>query len=98
MRYGRALAIARRNGRLIELIRSGAYSSPSLAEELEVCEQTIYRDIDFLKHNGYAIQSERHTNGWAYHLIAEPVIGATKSRKRCSLTRGTTQTMTPAGA
>jgi len=72
MRYGRSLAIANRHDRLIELIRTGGFSSPDLARKLKVSEQTIYRDIDFLKHRGYSIRSERHTDGWAYHLLAEP--------------------------
>lgn len=72
MRYGRSLAIASRHDRLIELIRSGELSSPKLAKKLEVSEQTIYRDIDFLKHRGYSIRSERHAAGWAYHLLAVP--------------------------
>lgn len=72
MRYECALAIADRHDRLIELIRSGVYSSRGLAEKLEVSEQTIYRDIDFLKQRGFSIRSERHADGWAYHLLAEP--------------------------
>lgn len=72
MRYERALAIANRHDRLIELIRSGAYSSRELAGKLGVSEQTIYRDIDFFKRRGYSIRPEKHADGWAYHLIAEP--------------------------
>jgi DeoR/GlpR family transcriptional regulator of sugar metabolism len=72
MRYERSLAIAKRHDRLIELIRSGEYSSPTLAQELNVSEQTIYRDIDFLKKRGYYIRSEKHADGWAYHLLEEP--------------------------
>ncbi|MBI1348643.1 HTH domain-containing protein [bacterium] len=82
MRYGRALAISSRHDRLIELIRSGAFSSPELAEKLEVSEQTIYRDVNFLKSMGYSIRSEKHTDGWAYHLLAEP---ATASNGKGSL-------------
>lgn len=72
MRYERSLAIADRHDRLIELIRSGEFSSPELAKKLEVSEQTIYRDVDFLKKRGYSIRSEKHSDGWAYHLLAEP--------------------------
>jgi biotin operon repressor len=71
MRYERSLAIANRHERLIELIRSGEFSSPALAQELGVSEQTIYRDIDYLKQHGYSIRSKKHTDGWAYHLLAE---------------------------
>jgi DeoR/GlpR family transcriptional regulator of sugar metabolism len=72
MRYERSLTIATRLDTLIELIRTGEFSSPDLAEKLKVSEQTIYRDIDFLKQRGYSIRSEKHTHGWAYHLLAEP--------------------------
>ena len=74
MRYKRSLAIATRHNRLIELIRAGEFSSPDLAGKLEVSEQTIYRDIDFLKQQGFSIRSEKHTDGWAYHLLAEPAM------------------------
>ncbi len=72
MRYERSLAIANRHDRLIEFIRAGEYSSPALAQKLEVSEQTIYRDIDFLKKRGYSIRSEKHAYGWAYHLLGVP--------------------------
>jgi biotin operon repressor len=72
MRYERALAISERHEHLIDLIRTGVFSTPSLAENLGVSEQTIYRDIDHLKRNGYLIRSQKHTDGWAYHLLGEP--------------------------
>ncbi len=72
MRYERSLAISSRHDRLIELIRCGEFSSPELATKLDVSEQTIYRDINFLKSTGYSIRSEKHADGWAYHLLAEP--------------------------
>jgi DeoR/GlpR family transcriptional regulator of sugar metabolism len=70
MRYDRSLAIANRHGRLLVLIRSGEFSSRALAKQLKVSEQTIYRDIDFLKKQGNCIRSEKHAGGWAYHLLA----------------------------
>ena len=72
MRYERSLAIANRHYKLIELIRSGEFSSPALAQKLDVSEQTIYRDIDYLKQHGYFIRSAKHADGWAYHLLAKP--------------------------
>ena len=73
MRYQRSLEIASRHDKLINLIRSGAFSSRDLAKKLKVSEQTIYRDIDFLKQRGFSIRSEKHTDGWAYRLLSEPV-------------------------
>ena len=55
MRYERFRAIGDRHGKLIELIRTGEYSTPFLAETLDCSEQTIYRDIEFLKEQGYSI-------------------------------------------
>lgn len=72
MRYERSMAIADRHDRLIKLIRSGEFSSTELAKKLKVSEQTIYRDLDYLKKLGYSIRAEKHSYGWAYHLLAEP--------------------------
>jgi DeoR/GlpR family transcriptional regulator of sugar metabolism len=74
MRYERSLEIVGRHERLIELIRLGEFSSFGLAERLGVSDQTIYRDIDFLKRRGYSIRSIKHAGGWAYHLLAEPAM------------------------
>lgn len=72
MRYERSLAVAGRLQKLIELVRAGAYSTPGLAKTLCVSEQTIYRDVLFLKRKGYDIRAAKHAKGWAYHLLAEP--------------------------
>ena len=72
MRYERALGISERHERLIDLVRTGEYSTPALAEKLCVSEQTIYRDIDHLKNSGYSIRPQKHSGGWAYHLLTEP--------------------------
>ena len=72
MRYQKAIAISSRHKRLLALIRSGNFSCQTLAEKLDVSEQTIYRDIDFLKQCGHSIRSSKHPDGWAYELLAEP--------------------------
>ena len=72
MRYQRSMAIAGRHGTLIELIRTGEFSTPALAAKLNVSEQTVYRDVLFLKQRGYAIRAIRRSGGWAYQLRNEP--------------------------
>lgn len=72
MRYDRSLAVADRLDTLVELIRTGAYSTPTLAKKLHVSEQTVYRDILSLKQRGYTIRSTKQSAGWAYRLDAEP--------------------------
>lgn len=73
MRYEKTLSIQSRHDRLLKLVRKGKFSSPALAQKLGVSEQTIYRDIDFLKKQGHSIRAEKHADGWAYHLLAESV-------------------------
>jgi len=79
MRYERYRAIADRHGKLINLIRTGKYSSPFLAKKLDCSEQTIYRDIEFLKEQGYAICAVRLAKGWAYKLLDEPATVAAEA-------------------
>lgn len=68
MRYDRSVAIAKRHEALLVLIGSGSYSSPALAKELTVSAPTIYRDILFLKRQGYRIEATKLLAGWAYQL------------------------------
>jgi biotin operon repressor len=71
MRYQRSTAILKRHQELLALIEQGAYSSPRLAKDLGVSEQTVYRDILFLKRQGYQIRSVRLPTNWAYRLLAQ---------------------------
>ena len=72
MRYDRTIAIAKRHKALLALIRSGSYSCPKLAEELVVSSPTVFRDILFLRRQGYEIEPVRRRTGWAYELTATP--------------------------
>jgi DeoR/GlpR family transcriptional regulator of sugar metabolism len=80
MRYERSMAIAGRHGTLIELIRTGEFSTPALAAKLKVSEQTVYRDVLFLKQRGYVIRAVKHSAGWAYQLRNEPATGTNGTR------------------
>ena len=71
MRYERSFAVTDRLEKLADLIRTGAYSTPALAVKLDVSEQTVYRDIMFLK-SGYSIRSVKQSAGWAYKVLSEP--------------------------
>jgi DeoR/GlpR family transcriptional regulator of sugar metabolism len=72
MLYERTIGITRRHERLLRLIRSGEFSTPALAKELGVSDQTIYRDILHLKRSGYTIRPRRRAGGWFYVLGSEP--------------------------
>jgi biotin operon repressor len=48
------------------------YSSPRIAKKLGVSEQTVYRDILFLKQLGHPVRAVKHSSHWSYQL-AKPV-------------------------
>lgn len=73
MRYQRAISITQRHIRLLRLIRKGTFSAQALATKLGVSEQTIYRDIQSLRHRGHEIESRRSPEHWAYLLSANPL-------------------------
>lgn len=83
MRYERLLAISERHQKLMALIRSGAFSAPSLAEKLGVSEQTIYRDITSLRERGQRICAVKLRDAWAYQITGEPT--STRCDTRSSL-------------
>jgi biotin operon repressor len=68
MRYEQAFAITKRLDQLLVLVGRGRHSSRVLAETLGVSEQTVYRDILFLKKRGHPIRAVRLANNWAYQL------------------------------
>lgn len=71
MRYQQLTEISARHQKLLELVRAGEYSTPALAEKLSVCEQTVYRDISYLKQQGHKVRSIKQSHTWAYVLAPE---------------------------
>jgi DeoR family fructose operon transcriptional repressor len=58
-----------RRTRLLELIRQRGFASlPALAEQLEVSESTVRRDLDFLEESGVA----QRTHGGAFYTGPSP--------------------------
>jgi predicted DNA-binding transcriptional regulator YafY len=70
MRYERLAAIGKRHDQLLVLIQEGQHSSRRLAGQLGVSDQTVYRDIVFLRRQGHPITSIRLSGHWAYQLSA----------------------------
>ena len=68
MLYQRSLEIERRLETALELIRSGEYSTPMLAERLGVSIPTISRHVTALRERGHDIRSERTEEGWRFVL------------------------------
>lgn len=68
MLYQRSLDIERRLQTVLQLIQSGRYSTPDLAEEVGVSIPTISRDVTALRQRGHAILAERQDGAWRYRL------------------------------
>ena len=69
MHYERSLAIERRLGHVLQLIKIGQYSTPLLAEEVGVSIPTISRCVCALRERGFDIRSQRHGTSWRYLLV-----------------------------
>ena len=81
MRYQRSLEIEQRLDAVLELIRSGNYSTPALAEEVGVSIPTISRSVEALRERGHKIKAVNGPNGWRYTIIpAEKSADATNDR------------------
>ena len=68
MLYQRSLDIEQRLRLVLELIGTGEYSTPTLAEKAGVSIPTISRDVQALRERGHEIQSEKRSGGWRYVL------------------------------
>ena len=68
MRYEKSLQIEQRLSELLELIQSGQYSTPELAEKVGVSVPTVSRSIQALRERGHKIIAEKAEGGWHYEL------------------------------
>lgn len=71
MRYQLALEIHERIEEVLRLIKTGEYSTPSLAEAVGVSIPTISRIVAALREMGHEIRAERTAKGWHYRVIKE---------------------------
>jgi predicted DNA-binding transcriptional regulator YafY len=85
MLYQRSLDIEQRLRLVLELIGTGEYSTPGLAERAGVSIPTISRDVQALRERGHEIRSEKRSDGWRYVLAATSL----EKRKRMSTERPT---------
>ena len=69
MLYERSLEIEERLQAVLDLIRSGRYSTPNLAEELGVSIATVSRAVTALRERGHDIRAEKGAKGWRYVLV-----------------------------
>lgn len=81
MLYQRSFEIERRLQTVLQLILSGKYSTPELAEEVGVSIPTISRDVTALRQRGHRIIAERHDRTWRYRIKRDG------NEKRASISR-----------
>lgn len=82
MLYERSLEIEQRLEAVLLLIRTGKYSTPVLAQQLEVSIPTISRCVTALRARGHKIRAEKNASGWRYILIREQRAKSLKTNAR----------------
>jgi biotin operon repressor len=70
MFYQRSLEIETRLQMVLNLVRSGRYSTPMIANQLGVSIPTVSRDVTALRERGHEIRAERRHGAWRYVLAA----------------------------
>ena len=63
MIYQRSQDIERRLETVLGLIRTGRYSTPTLAQQVGVSIPTVSRCVTALRERGHDIRSEKHVDG-----------------------------------
>jgi biotin operon repressor len=74
MPYRRSQEIERRLHDLVNLVRDGRHSTPTLALALQTSQPTVSRCLHALRDRGYEIRSIKDDAGWRYELINEPAM------------------------
>jgi biotin operon repressor len=72
MIYQQSQEIESRLARLLELIRTGSYSTPTLATTLNVSMPTVARCISALRRRGHRITAVRDGSRWRFEMAPEP--------------------------
>lgn len=81
MQYERSLGIEQRLLAVLDLVRSGRYSTPDIAEKLGVSVPTVSRDVMALRERGHDIRAERQGEGWRF-VVDAGTTGTNHSRAR----------------
>lgn len=71
MLYQRSQMIEQRLNRVLRLVKTGRYSTPKLAEKLEVSIPTVSRYVTALRERGYELRAEKHNDSWRYVLVGK---------------------------
>jgi len=88
--YQRSLAIEQRLQSVLDLIGTGRYSTPDIAERLGVSVPTVSRDVTALRERGHGIRAERQGDTWRY-ILSRPEPGNRGHDSRPVLRKGVTR-------
>lgn len=69
MLYRRSFEIEQRIEAVLRLIRTGRFSTPTLAAELHVSIPTVSRYVTALRQRGHDIRAKREGDIWHYVLV-----------------------------
>jgi len=72
MVYTRSQAIEKRLRDILDLVRRGRQSTPTLAQALGISQPTVSRCLTALRQRGYSITAVKDEIGWSYELEVEP--------------------------
>jgi biotin operon repressor len=71
MRYKKSLEIEQRLAEALRLIQTGQYSTPMLAEQLDVSIPTVSRYVTALRERGHDIRAMKAAGGWRFVLACK---------------------------
>ena len=71
MLYQRSSDIEQRLATVLDLIQTGGYSTPRIAEAVRVSIPTVSRDVTALRQRGHEIRAEKWADGWRYVLFGD---------------------------
>ena len=81
MLYDRSQSIERRLEEILDLVKEGRSSAPSIAKSLGVSVPTVSRCIEALRRRGFAIRSEKLGIAWRYKLDNQAPISKRSSKR-----------------
>lgn len=75
MLYQRSSDIEWRLATVLDLIRTGEYSTSRIAEAVSMSIPTVSRDVAALRQRGHDIRAEKWADGWRYVLSEHGHLG-----------------------
>jgi predicted DNA-binding transcriptional regulator YafY len=78
MLYRRSFEVETRLNTALRLIRSGRFSTPQLAQRLQVSIPTVSRYVTALRARGHEIRAKRNGDAWSYVVLRRTAVAVGK--------------------